>query len=123
MELLTVLLFCLATYRFTRFITYDHFPMVAVPRMYITNWLDPTPDWIAGNEVLEIKAHPDAKSHGGWFGRALSFLIECDWCMSAWVAIGLWFAAAPFMSVPLPGLLIPTASAVTGWLAMHDGRD
>lgn len=137
---LDVVLFLLATYRVTRLLTFDHLPVVAVPRIWVTNQLDPSDAWRA--------LHPGAKPFADraaaadvWLtkrratrvlaypvrlaaatGRTVAYLMECDWCLSVWVAAGgvwLWWAQP---AVAEWVFLVATASGVTGLLASRDGR-
>lgn len=59
----------LATYRLTRLIVRDDFPLVAIPRA-----------WVVG---------ADGTKHIGrwwhWFGE----LVSCHWCASGWVSLAL----------------------------------
>ena len=109
--LLVVLLF-LGTYRVTRLITYDQFPLIAVPRERVTNWWDPTPEW--------REAHPTAVPHWGGFGRALGYLWECDWCVSVYVGAGLTWLTYAYTDVMQWVLMGLAASAVTGIMRSRD---
>lgn len=94
---LVVVLVCLTTYRVSRFIALDAFPPVAVPR-----------DWV-------LRKLGD--DH--WF----SYLITCMWCVSVYVSGGLVLVTDHWVSVPLPWLVWPAASAVTGYMAVHEPEE
>lgn len=95
--LLVVALIALATYRASRFIALDAFPPVAVPR-----------DWV-------LRKLGD--DH--WF----SYLITCMWCVSVYVSGVLVLVTDQFVSVPLPWLVWPAASAVAGYMAVHEPEE
>jgi len=137
---LDVALFIVATYRVTRLLTFDHLPVIAAPRVWITNQLDPSPAWrelhpkarpladrlaaadtsLSKRGATRIFAYPVRAAAAT--GRTIAYLLECDWCMSVWVAAGgvwLWWAqpvAAEWV------FLAAAASGVTGLLAGRDGR-
>lgn len=106
---LIVILVTLGVHRLTRIITYDQFPLIAIPRVYVSNWFDPTPEWIT--------THPNARSHGGWVGHSLSYLTECDWCVSIWVGAGTVWLTYEYPLVMQWVLLGLAASTLTGLLA------
>src|SRR5580765_3122143 len=93
---LLVLLTCLATHRATRLLTRDHLPIIAVPRQKLVLWLDPAV------EVNGIPIVPRPRYPLGIFGRSLAFLLECDWCMSVWVAAGIVVAEWYLTDWPVP---------------------
>jgi hypothetical protein len=95
--LLIALMIPLTVYRVSRLIALDAFPPVAIPR-----------DWV-------LRKLGD--DH--WF----SYLITCMWCVSVYVSAGVVLVADRFVSVPLPWLLWPTASAVTGYMAVHEPEE
>jgi hypothetical protein len=111
-----VVLTCLATHRATRLLTRDHLPLVAVPRAAIVNYLDP-PVRVDGVDV-----EPPPRRPLGVVGWSLAFLLECDWCMSVWVAAGIVaLEVYPFhLDVPYPLLLGAAASTVTGLIAANE---
>lgn len=116
---LTYILIALATHRLTRLVTRDKFPLIAVPRYYVTNWLDPSDEYIS----VYRKKHPDRqdpKSHWGIVGSSLAYLWECDWCVSVWVSAGVVYATCHWTSVPYPILVWLTASTVTGLIAANE---
>lgn len=106
---LIVILVCLGTHRATRIVTYDQFPLIAIPREYITNWFDPAPHW--------REERPDARPHWGWVGRSLGYLVECDWCVSIWVGAGLTWLTYLYPLQLQWVLLGLTASSLAGLLA------
>jgi hypothetical protein len=95
--LVTIVAVCLTTYRVTRLITLDAFPLFAAPR----------------DRVLRRFG----EDH--WF----SYLITCMWCASVYVSAGVVLVTAQFVSVPLPWLVWPTASAVTGYMAVFEPEE
>lgn len=116
---LTYILIALATHRLTRLVTRDKFPLIAVPRYHVTNWLDPSDDY---RKWYTLK-HPDReppKTHWGVVGQSLAYLWECDWCVSVWVSAGVVYGATHWTSVPLPVLTWLAASTVTGLIATHE---
>lgn len=112
--LITLALICLATHRITRFLLADAFPLVAIPREWILNWLAPDVEW--------IKTH-DGVGHWGAFGRSLRYLGECPWCMSIYVSAGVVWVTTQFASVPLPVLAWLAASSVSALLMNTDAVD
>jgi hypothetical protein len=115
---LLVLLIFLATHRLTRLAVADEVPVVKVPREAAIKFLDPTPEQRA--------ADPTAKGHWGGTGRALAYLLECPWCMSAYTGGLVVLVADVVLSVPAPFLVWIAASTVTGLIgnleARHDQR-
>jgi len=120
---LLYLLIALAVHRLTRLITRDKFPLIAIPRYHVTNWLDPSDEyivqWRAKHAGRPIEQHPP-KPHWGIVGQSLAYLWECDWCVSVWVSGGLVTALTHFVSVPMPFLIWLAASTVTGLIATHE---
>lgn len=137
---LDVALFILATYRVTRLLTFDHLPIVAAPRVWITNQLDPSDQWrqlhpkarpladrlaaantrMSKRRATRVFAYPVRAVAAT--GRTIAYLMECDWCLSVWVAAGgvwLW-AAQPIIAEWV--FLLAAASGITGLLAGRDGR-
>lgn len=137
---LDVALFILATYRVTRLLTFDHLPVIAVPRVWVTNQLDPSDEWralhpgvrpfadrLAAADVrltkrrsTRVLAYPVRLA--AFTGRTIAYGMECDWCMSVWVGAGgvwLWWAQP---TVAEWVFLVATASGITGLLAGRDGR-
>lgn len=139
---LDLLLYVLATYRVTRLFTFDHLPVVAVPRIWITNQLDPSPEWRAlhagrrpfadrlvtadawltkrRTAIMRALAYPIRLT--AFTGRTIAYLLECDWCLSVWIgAGGLWlWTTQP--KIALWVFMVAAASGVTGLLAGRDGR-
>lgn len=114
--ILLVIMTCFATHRVTRLITRDHLPLVAIPRTAIIQWLDPV--MVIDGEPIK----PTPKRPLGVVGWSVAFLLECDWCMSVWVAGAL--VAAEYwgfnLPVPYPLLLWAMASTITGLVANHE---
>jgi hypothetical protein len=113
---LIAILTCLAVHRTTRLLTRDHLPLIAVPREKLVVWLDPPV--MRDGELIE----PSPKRPLGVVGWSVAFLLECDWCMSIWVATGFMFAEHAWLSVTwqVAVLLGLSASTVTGLIAQHE---
>jgi hypothetical protein len=58
----------------------------------------------------------------GSVGRALAYLLECPWCMSAWVGGAVVLGADLCTSVPVPFLVWIAASTVTGLVGNYEAR-
>jgi hypothetical protein len=84
----------LVTYRVTRLIAADAFPLIARPR-----------DWVI---------RKFGEDH--WF----SYLITCMWCASMYVAAGVVLVFDRYTSVPWPYAMVFAASALTGIIATHE---
>ena len=118
---LTYILIALAAHRLTRIVTRDKFPLIAVPRYYITNWLDPSDEY----RQLYARKHPDReppKTRLGLFGQSVAYLLECDWCVSVWVSGAVVYCTSTWTSVPLPVLVWLAASTVTGLIASTESE-
>lgn len=118
---LTYILIALAVHRITRIVTRDKFPLVALPRYYVTNWLDPSTDYRTHYRAK----HPDRgepRAHWGIFGSSLAYLWECDWCVSVWVSAAVVYCTSTWTSVPLPVLAWLAASTVTGLIASSESE-
>jgi hypothetical protein len=116
-QLLLVILLCVAVYRVTRLVVEDAFPPIAVPREWLLNWWQPDDDWIVAKKRDGSWKHPDAKPHWGSFGGSLRYLFSCPWCMSVWVGAAMvWGTDQLILSVPYPWLTWAASSAVTGLL-------
>jgi hypothetical protein len=116
MTWLLLVLTCLAVHRLTRLVTRDHLPLIAVPRERIVNYLDPA-GVVDGVPVVPTPVRP-----WGVVGWSLAFLLECDWCMSVWVAAGVVatedvFLHLGWLTTVLVGL---AASSVTGLITQHE---
>lgn len=111
---LTVLLIFLATHRLTRLAIADEVPIVKVPRDAAIRFLDPTPEQLAANPTL--------KGHWGGTGKALAYLLECPWCMSAYTGAVVVIGVDLATSLPLPWLVWGAASTVTGLIADYEAR-
>lgn len=92
--LFLLIVISLVTYRVTRLIAADAFPLIARPR-----------EWIIGKL---------GEDH--WF----SYLITCMWCASMYVAAGTVVIFDRYTSVPWPYAMVFVASAITGTIAMHE---
>lgn len=79
-----------ATFRLTRLVVEDDFPLVRVPREWVVGqktplvWDEQAMQWTGGKYV----EHEGKWYH--WFGE----LITCPWCASGWVSLGLVLAVA-----------------------------
>jgi hypothetical protein len=126
----TLLLIALATYRLTRFITRDAFPLVAIPRDWIQRKWDPFDD--AGWENYALYSGEDRRllvqglrSKGiprpTQWRRSIAYLVTCAWCVSIWVSAGVVALVALLMGATLPWQWTPlvwlTASAATGLIS------
>lgn len=111
-----VVLTCLTTHRLTRLITRDHLPLIAVPREKIVNYLDP-PQKVDGEWLDPLPKRPL-----GVVGWSVAFLLECDWCMSVYVAAAVVASEVYIfhLDVPYPLLLAAAASTITGLIAQHE---
>jgi len=119
---LLYLLIALAVHRLTRLVTRDKFPLIAVPRYYVTNWFDPSDEYRTWHRAK----HPDRegpRAHWGVLGQSLGYLLECDWCVSVWVSAGLVTGLTYYTSVPMPFLIWLAASTVTGLIATYEPND
>lgn len=58
----------------------------------------------------------------GKIGSALAYLLECPWCMGAWVGAAVVFVTDLFVPVPAPFLVWIAASTVTGLIADYEVR-
>jgi hypothetical protein len=80
----------LATFRLTRLIVEDDFPLVRVPR----EWVVGQKSALVWDETMKTWSQPRYTKHEGtwyyWFGE----LITCPWCASGWVSLGLVAATA-----------------------------
>lgn len=83
-------LFVVATWSITRLIVLDAFPPVAAARKWIV----------------------------GWAPASVGYLVVCGWCMSFWVAIGVWAGLETIAdwSMPAPVLWIFSARVLAGML-------
>ena len=101
----------MATHRVTRLLVADNLPLVKIPRTWITRTLDPRDD-------KGVRVEP---SPLGGFGRAIAYLVTCEWCTSAYVGVGVVWAATQWVNVPAPWLVAAAASSFTGLLAAAEG--
>lgn len=130
---MTVLLACLATYRLTRFVTTDAFPLIAVPRRWIDRNWNPFPDqnvWdsyqkspVAAKEIV-IKSLREGgiKSRPTALKRSIAYLVGCSWCTSIWIGAGVTGFIMIFIGLTWPWffLLWLTTSAVSGLVAQRE---
>lgn len=129
-----VALVMLTTYRLTRLITTDAFPLIARPRRWIDKQWNPFPDqaswesYVASPpEVKRIVNANLAEQFGvrsrptGW-KRSIAYLIGCSWCTSIWVGAGVTGFVMIFIGLTWPWfvLLWLAASAVAGQLASRE---
>lgn len=92
---MTVALICLAVYRVTRFVTADAFPAMVTARESVAR------RW--GDDSWQTE------------------LAGCPWCVSIYVgAVVVVATILVGVSVPVPGLVWLTASAVTGLIAAFE---
>lgn len=129
---LTVLLLCLATYRITRFVTKDSFPLIAKPREWIQMKWDPFDEqnwdnWYARTkaERIEVAAQLKARKNIPYpniVRKSIAYLITCPWCVSIYVGAGVaWFFVWALGGTwPYALLIWLTSSAVTGILAQRE---
>jgi len=109
---LVVTLVFLATHRLTRLAVEDKIPLLAWPRERAIAFLDPTAEQQAAN--------PKLHGHWGGLGRSLAYLLECPWCMSAWLAAAVVTVTAqvvPGVHWWLWALTALAASTFTGFAA------
>jgi|SRR5688572_3064774 len=113
MEILLIVLICIATFRGTRLVTRDKFPFIAIPRdAFVERW-----------GVYEAQVDKTVSINGkktNLLMRSLAYLWECDWCSGMWVGGAVVYAATFYTAVPYPVLVWLTASAVTGLLAQTE---
>lgn len=97
----------LATFRLTRLIVADDFPLVRIPREWVVGEKEHTyvrdPEHPQGGYWLPQNKHVGQWYH--WFGE----LISCPWCASGWVSLGLVCAVAWFT---------PRDAALVDWLLL-----
>lgn len=116
--ILLLLLLGLATHRATRFLTRDKLGIIAAPREVFTNrWatFDLNADGSKPNQKISVNGKPT-----NVVMRSLAYLWECDWCMSVWVGGILIFVTQSLISVPLPWLMWPAVSTITGLIAQRE---
>lgn len=110
-----------ATWRVTRLLIKDEFPPIRLVRDWIIETF-----WQDGFDVSP-KPPRGGVSRWSWFwahvGHSFAYVWTCPWCMSVWVAAGLWWlAVANGFSVPLPWLMIAAASGFSGLMGAWDAR-
>src|SRR5512139_3747088 len=70
--------------------------------------------WIAAIAVGPVRAK---------LTFSIAYVWDCAWCMSFWVAVGLWWLAVGLgFSVPLPWILVAAASGFSGLMGHWDAR-
>jgi hypothetical protein len=106
---LVFVLLSLTTYRVTRLLVSDK--ITESVRERVALWAEYR--WQSKHAVVDAD-DPEWKSK-------LAYFITCPWCVSIWVGGFLVLAADMVTSVPLPALTWAATSAVTGWLASHEG--
>lgn len=94
MPVLVVALVCITVYRITRLVTIDEFPPVKLVRDTVISRFGEDSSW--------------------------AYLVECPWCASVYVGAAVVAATAWVAGLPVPWLVWPATSAVTGWLAMKE---
>lgn len=131
----TLVLITLATYRLTRFITRDAFPLVAVPRNWLQRKWDPFDD--AGWENLPLytgEARAFLFSELAKKGiprpsqlkRSIAYLVTCAWCVSIWVGavVVVLTAVLPLHDPLIHWRWVPlvwlTVSAGTGLISQRE---
>lgn len=55
-------------------------------------------------------------------GNTIAYLLECPWCMSAWIGGAVVLVASQVVSVPVPFLAWIAASSVTGLASNVEAR-
>lgn len=99
----------LSTYRLTRLVVEDDFPLVAVPRRWVVgepgHWNAEQTEWIPAENLHEGRWFY-------WFGE----LITCPWCASGWISLGLvaLVAASPSQGTAVEWLLLWFATWAVG---------
>ena len=68
-----------ATFRLTRLVVKDDFPLIAVPR----RWVIGEQYWDEDSQTWSAPKHHDTWYF--WFGE----LISCHWCASGWISLGI----------------------------------
>ena len=118
---LIVILICLATHRVTRLITRDQIPIIAIPREKFGDRWGSASD----AKTREERRATVSGKNTNIVMASLSYLWECDWCTSMWVAAGI--TTASYYLTPLGDqhwllavLVGLTASSVTGLTAQRE---
>lgn len=114
LTVLTLILLALATHRVTRFVTRDAFPLIAIPRERFEA------RWGVWDEPAEVRGKPMDARGTNLLMMSLVYLWGCDWCTSVWVGGILTVTTAQFTSLPLPWLVWPAVSTVTGLIASRE---
>ena len=100
---LIYLLIGVVTYRVTRLIIEDTFPLLAIPREKFLEWL--------------TSSDASKPAHLGALGRSTHYLLSCMWCSSMWVGAAVVYAFSLYVDTPLPIAAWLTASAIAGLIA------
>ncbi len=143
---LQLALLFLATYRVTRFVTRDKFPLMCAPReAFVQRWgaYEDAPRLPAVTR-LDADGRPrrrnvmvracrwlfaldfesvDGRHRTNMFMKSLAYLWECDWCASAWIGAALTYATWRWTETMLWVTAALAASAVTGLLAQREPND
>ena len=112
--LILITLLALATHRVTRFLTRDSLPLIDVPRANFVN------RWAVYDAPPEMKGQPVHPKGTNIFMRSVAYLWECDWCMGVWVGGILTLITSQLVNVPLPWLVWPAVSTITGLIAQRE---
>jgi hypothetical protein len=118
---LLIVLASLATYRVTRFIATDEFPLVAEPRdAFVNRWATkPNPQTRVEKRVAL------GGQRTNLLMRSVAYLWECEWCLGVWVSGGVTYGTWRLTTlgaqpVWIGALVWLTAAAVTGMIAQRE---
>lgn len=101
-DLLTVALICLASHRLTLLVIDDR--ITRRPR-----------EWLQDRAETRYEERTEISSSSEWLSWG-GYLLNCPWCMGAWISGVVVAVTAQVASVPLPVLVWLTASTVVGLL-------
>jgi len=101
-DLLTVALICLASHRLTLLVIDDR--ITSRPRV-----------WAQTKAEASYERRTGQRSGEEWLSWG-GYLLNCPWCMGAWISAAVTVGTMLVASVPLPVLVWLTASTVTGLL-------
>lgn len=104
---LLYVLICLSVYWYTYLAVASKFPLLFRPRRFLIGWLDPR----------DRNGRKVGKPPLGGLGRAVGFLLGCEWCTSAYASAGVIWVTVHYTSVPLPYLVWSAACVITGVIA------
>lgn len=137
---LQLVLLALATFRVTRFITRDKFPLMCAPReAFVQRWgayedtlRAPLPvvdgrlrrtnvvarawRWLFATDFESV----DRQHRTNMAMKSLAYLWECDWCTSVWVGAGLTYLTWRWSETMLWVTAALATSAITGLLAQRE---